>query len=106
MRSLVEHGMLDSYAAAQLDVPTAWADAMRRPTRRRDRLVDRSYLGVVRRPVTEELAYLRLLDGWGNRWRYARGYFATDPDYASQHGRSGLRAQARYVVSKLRSGPR
>jgi hypothetical protein len=42
--------------------------------------------------------------GWRNRWRYVRGYLATDPDYAVQHGRSGALAQARYLVSKLRSG--
>ncbi|HEX5586136.1 MAG TPA: hypothetical protein VFZ17_02415, partial [Acidimicrobiia bacterium] len=102
VRSVVERGVLDAYAGAQLDVPTAWIDAMRRPTRRRDRLVDRAYLSARRRPVVEELAYLRLLSGWRGRWQYVRGYFATDPEYASQHGRSGMRAQAKYVVSKLR----
>jgi hypothetical protein len=104
VRSLVERGVRDAHAAARLDLPAAWADAMRRPTRSRDRLVDRAYLSPTRRPVAEELAYLRLLAGWRTRWRYARGYFATDPDYASQHGRSGVRAQASYLVSKLRSG--
>jgi hypothetical protein len=103
VRSLVECAVLDAYKAAQLDLHADWASAMRRPTRRRDRLVDRAYLSASRRPVTEELAYLRLLAGWRNRWRYVRGYLATDPDYAVQHGRSGVRAQARYVVSKLRS---
>jgi hypothetical protein len=76
---------------------------MRRPTRRRDRLVEHAYLGDDRHPVIAELAYLRLLEGWWDRWRYARGYFATPPEYASQHGRSGIRAQARYLVAKLRS---
>ena len=94
----------DSCAAAQLDVFPEWSRAMRRPMGRRDRLVERAYLGRSRRPVTEELAYLRLLPGWGHRWRYATGYFAVGPDYAAQHGRSGVRAQMRYVASKLRSG--
>jgi hypothetical protein len=103
VRPLVERAVRDAYEAARLEVHRDWADAMRRPTRHRDRLVDRAYLGAVRRPVVEELAYLRLLPGWRNRWRYTRGYLATDPEYARQHGRSGVRAQARYVVSKLRS---
>jgi len=93
----------DAYAAAQLGVHAEWADAMRRPIHRRDRLVDRAYLSPFRRPVVEELAYLRLLASWRERWRYASGYLATDADYASQHRRSGVGAQARYVVSKLRS---
>jgi hypothetical protein len=103
VRSLVERAVSDAYTQAQLDLPAAWTDAMRRPIHHRDRLVDRAYLAPFRRPLAEELAYLRLLAGWRNRWRYARGYFATDPDYASQHGRSGARAQARYLVSKFRS---
>jgi hypothetical protein len=103
VRPLVERGVLDACAAAQVEVPTAWADAMRRPTRRRDRLVEMAYLGEVRRPLLMELAYVRLLKGWRNRWRYAIGYFMTDPDYAAQHGRSGAKAQARYALAKLRS---
>jgi Uncharacterised nucleotidyltransferase len=103
VRSLVERGVRDAYAAAQLEVPDVWTAAMRCPVRHRDRLVDRAYLSAGRRPLSEELAYLRLLPGWWNRWRYTRGYFAIGPDYASQHGRSGVRAQARYVVSKLLS---
>jgi hypothetical protein len=31
-----------------------------------------------------------------------RGYFLVDDDYTAQHGRSGLKAQLRYVFSKLR----
>ena len=104
VRSLVERGVLDAYEAAELDVHADWASAMRRPNLHRDRLVDRAYLSAARRPLTEEIAYLRLLVGWRNRWRYVRGYLATDRDYAVQHGRSGVVAQARYLVSKLRSG--
>jgi hypothetical protein len=102
VRSLVERGVRDAYAAARLDLHPDWAAAMRRPIRQRDRLVDRAYAAPTRRPVTEELAYLRLLSGWRNRWRYARGYFVTDPDAAARHGRSGLPGKVRYVVSKLR----
>ncbi len=105
MRSLVERGVTDAYAAAQLELPPEWVEAMRLPIRRRDRLVDRAYLGAARRPVVEELAYVRLLPRWGDRWRYVSGYFATDAAYTEQHGRAGLRAQIGYVVKKLRSGP-
>ena len=103
VRSLVEQGIRNAYADAQLDVHEHWADAMRRPIRHRDRLVDRAYLGEGRRPVVEELAHLRLLPSWKERLTYTSGYFSTDSDYAAQHGRSGFRAQARYVISKLRS---
>jgi hypothetical protein len=105
VRPLVERAVLDAYETAQLQVHADWAVAMRSPIGHRDRLIERAYLGVVRRPVAEELAYLRLLAGWRDRWRYARGYLATDPDYVAQHGRSGVRAQIRYVASKLRSRP-
>jgi hypothetical protein len=105
VRSLVERAVVDAYDAAQLDVEANWAAAMRSPVRQRDRLVDRAYLGAWRRPVAEELAYLRVIDGWGTRWRYVRGYLATDPEYASQHGRRGLRAQAGYLARKLTSRP-
>jgi hypothetical protein len=103
VRSLVERAVLDAYELAQLQVRTEWEEAMLRPVRRRDRLVDRAYLSPVRRPVTEELAYLRLLPGWGDRWRYVCGYLATDDDYAQQHGRRSVGAQIGYVARKLRS---
>ena len=100
----IELGRLVRIEHAALDLHAEWARAMRRPNLHRDRLVDRAYLSAARRPLTEEIAYLRLLVGWRNRWRYVRGYLATDYDYAVQHGRSGAFAQARYLVSKLRSG--
>ena len=103
VRPIVERAVRDAYAMAQLDLPEEWVRAMELRIRHRDRLVDLAYLSPVRRPVTEELAYLRLLDGWGARWRYARGHFSIGADYASQHGRSGARAQAKYLISKLRS---
>jgi hypothetical protein len=103
VRPLVEGGVRDAYTAAQLEVPLAWAKAMRRPIRRRDRLVESAYLSDTRRPLLREIAFLRLLKGWRNRWRYTTGYFKTDPHYVALYGRSGVRAQARYVLSKLRS---
>ena len=76
---------------------------MHRPTGRRDRLVDRAYLGEHREPFYEQLAYLRLLSGRRNRLRYMGGYFTTSPDYVARYGRSGAVAQARYLLAKLRS---
>ena len=103
VRSVVERAVRDASAAARLAAPDEWIRAMRRPIRHRDPLVDRAYLSSVRRPVVEELAYLRLLDGWRARWHYATGYLSIGPEYASQHGRSGWRAQWSYLVDKLRS---
>jgi len=103
VRPLVEGGVRDAYTAAQLEVPLAWAKAMRRPIRRRDRLVEVAYVSDVPRPVIRELAYLRLMKSWHSRWRYVSGYFRTDPEYVQQHARSGVLEQARYVRSKLRS---
>ena len=103
LRPVVEHGLLDAYEAAMLPLHPAWADAMCRPIRTRDRFLDHAYLGARRRPVTEEVAYLRVLPGWRTRWRYVRGYFGVGADYAAQHGRSGFTAQARYALSRLRS---
>jgi len=102
VRPLLERGVREAYARAHLDVHTSWAEAMRLPIRHRDRLVERAYLSARRSPLVRELAYARLLKGWRNRWRYLVGYFKTDPDYARQHRRSGVRAQSKYVLSKLR----
>jgi hypothetical protein len=103
VRSIVERAVVDAYGAAHLDLHPDWRTAMRRPLRRRDHLVDRAYLGAERRPVVEELAYLRRLSGWSDRGRYLKGYLQTSGDYAEQHGRSGVLTQARYLLSKLRS---
>jgi hypothetical protein len=43
-----------------------------------------------------------LLPRWLDRLRYVRGYFAVGSDYREKHGRSGVRAQSRYVLGKLR----
>jgi hypothetical protein len=103
VRSLLERGLHLAYGEAELDVPRTWREAMSLPVRRRDRLVDRAYLSAARRPVIEELAYLRLMDRWADRFGYVGGYFATDRKYVDQHGRSGPLAQARYVMAKLRA---
>jgi hypothetical protein len=103
VRPLVERAVVDAYGAAQLEVHGEWVDAMRRPIRRRDRLVERAYLGSERHPITEEVAYLRLMPSWARRWRYVRGYFDVDEEYAAQHGRAGFASQARYALGKLRS---
>jgi hypothetical protein len=105
VRTLVEQAIRDAYSTAQLDVPAAWVGAMRRPVSRRDRLVEWAYRDFERRPVLEELAYLRVLTGWRSRWEYTCGYFAVDADYAAQHRRSGAPAQARYLLAKLRGRP-
>ena len=102
LRSIVERGIRDAYAAARLELHPEWAAAMRAPIRRRDRLIDLAYATPRRRAVVEELAYLRVLDGFEDRWRYLRGYFSTDTAYAAQRGRSGVRAQLKYVLRKLR----
>ena len=102
VRLLVEQAVLDAFAVAQLDAPEQWVEAMRRPIHRRDRLVEGAYLSDRRARVRMELAYLRLLRGWRTRWRYVVGYFKTDSDYVQQHRRSGVRAQSRYVLAKLR----
>jgi hypothetical protein len=103
VRALLERAIADAYSAAELPLNEDWASAFAKPTQRRDQLVDRAYLSEHRRPLTEELAFLRLLNGWRNRWKYMRGYFSTDADYAEHRQRSGLYAQSRYLWSRLRS---
>lgn len=105
VRPLVEAALRLAHDEAALALPEGWTAAMARPLHRRDRLVERAYLGARRRPVTEELAYLRLLPNMRDRLDYITGYLTTDPDYAAQHGRRGVRSQARYLWERLRSGP-
>jgi hypothetical protein len=99
---LVQRAIEVAHRLAQLEVPPEWVIAMRRTVRRRDRWVEAAYLGEARRPILEELAHLRLLPSWTDRWRYVSGYLGTEPDYALQHGRSGRRAQLKYLVDKVR----
>jgi hypothetical protein len=100
IRPLVERAVLDAHREAMLAPPPEWTAARAVPASGRDRLVERAYLGRNRRVVAEELAYLRLLDGWSRRWSYLRGHF--DRDYAEEAGRSGVWAQIGYLASKFR----
>jgi hypothetical protein len=103
LRALVERAIQDSFAAAMLPVPSEWLVAMRHPTRRRDRLVERAYLSTRRRLIAEEAAHLRVMKSWRDRCRYVFGYLTTDENYARKHGRSGLTAQLRYLWSRVHS---
>ncbi len=105
VRSLVERAIGAAYSDARLAVPDAWLAASSKAAYQHDRLVDRAYLSPRRRPVIEELAYLRLMHGWRDRTMYVRGYFSTDAEYSRRNRRSGFIAQSRYLWSKLRSGP-
>jgi hypothetical protein len=102
VRSILELGMLSVHDDARLDLPGEWLEPISRPPRQRDRLVDRAYLGPLRRPAMEEVAYLRVMKTWTDRWRYLTGYLRTDEAYRQQQGRSGPLDQVRYVWSKLR----
>lgn len=100
VRSIVERAVRGAHESAGVPMPEGWAAAMERPARRTDRLVDRAYLSSRRRPVVEELAYLRRLPGWRARARYLTGYFVIDED-VSGGARVGLGARARYLWSRL-----
>lgn len=104
LRSIVSAELRIAYETAQMQLPAVWVEAESSASNKVDRLVDAAYLSPYRRPWLEELAYLRLLKGWRSRFRYVRGYLATDAEYAEQHSRSGLVAQVRYLGSKLRAG--
>jgi hypothetical protein len=103
VRSLVLRSIELAYQAAQLPVPPNWLAQTRNERTGRASLVEAAYLAERRRPVLEELAYLRIMPGWSDRIAYTLGYFATDPDYARHRQRSGLRAQTRYLLSRLTS---
>ena len=103
VRPVVERAIEVAFTTADLHLPEAWQVAIRRPIRSRDRLVEKAYLSDRRRPLIEELAYLRVLDDWQKRVRYNRGYLATDADYAKRHHRNGPAAQLKYLWSKMRS---
>lgn len=104
LANIVRRAVEGAHRESDLPVPDEWQRAMSVPVGPRDRLVDRAYLSDRRRPVVEELAYLRLLPEWRDRVDYVRGYFATDPDYMRRNQRSGILAQTKYLVSRLRSG--
>lgn len=105
VRPLIERAVLSAHEIAGVEVPAEWLGAMRQPIRHRDRLLEHAYLDERRRPLSEELAHLRLLAGWRDRWRYAAGYVIAGDEYRAQHRRSSTLAQVRYLSSKLRSKP-
>jgi hypothetical protein len=72
--ALVAKAIDDTYQTARLDTPRDWRRACTHGSGRRDRLVEVAYLGARRRPVVEELAYLRLLRPRRDRWRYLDAY--------------------------------
>jgi hypothetical protein len=102
VRSLLERAIEVSHSEAHLELDPAWLAAMASPVRRRDPLVDLAYLGPRRRPALEELAYLRLLPAWSDRWRYVRGHLVARGDPNEPNGRRSAWAHARYVAGKLR----
>lgn len=104
LRPIVAAEIELAYESAGLVPSAEWMRCLAQPSRRRNRLVERAYLSPARRPVVEELAYLRLLPGWGRRARYVIGYLTPEADYARQHGRSDRWSQVRYLLHKLRKG--
>ena len=104
VRPIVERSVRAAYSDAALTLPEAWTAAIARPLAHRDRLVEHAYLSARRRPLLEELAYLRLMHGVSDRVRYVRGYFATDSEYAARNQRRGIIPQSKYLWSRIRSG--
>lgn len=98
IRPLVERAIDDAHATALLPAPGTWSAAVARPTRQRDRLVERAYLGEHRRPAVEELAYLRAMSSWRDRFLYVYGHLRMD----SGPGSGGLLPRLRYLRSRLR----
>lgn len=98
VRPLVEEGVRLAHAEAMLDLPRSWSDAMAIPTRTRDRLVERAYLGDRRRPGLEEVAHLRAMAGWSDRLLYVYGHLRMD----SGPGAGGLVPRFRYLRSRFR----
>lgn len=98
---LFARGVRDAYEAARLPVPPGWAHALDRRATRHDRLVDRAYLGPGRRPVAEELAYVRLMSSHRSRLQYVRGHLRGIS--ASDGSSSGSVARRiRYLLNKAR----
>lgn len=104
VQRLVEAGIRASYGAALLPVPDGWLHAFDITHSRGSWLVERAYISDNRRPLIEEVAYLRQLHGGLDRMKYVLGYFTTDDEYAARNRRTGLWAQSRYLWSRVRSG--
>lgn len=98
IRPLVEAAIEDAHVEAMLPLPEAWSAAMQAPILRRDRLVERAYLTRRRRAAVEELAHLRMMPSWRDRFLYLYGHLQMD----SGPGSGGLRKRLRYLRSRLR----
>ena len=103
IRRLVGRAVEEAHRAAQLPLPASWAVAIARRPAHQDRLIERAYLSERRRPMHEELAFLRLIPTWADRYLYIRGHFATGPEYARRKDREGIAEQVRYLFSRIRS---
>lgn len=102
IRPLVERSIQSAFSIADLALPVEWALAMARPIRSRDRLIEAAYPSGDRRPMREELAHLRLMSTWSDRWLYMKSFLLTGDDYGRQNNRSGPIAQGRYLIGRLR----
>ncbi len=103
LRFLLERALRRASALSGLALPAEWVDAFARPCAKPDRLLVAAYNGETRRPVLEELAYIRLAGGPVDKVRYLSGYFRTDAAYRERFQRGGLWSQARYLASRVRS---
>ena len=102
-RGFVELAVREAWQRAQLELPLGWHEALSAPGRRMDRLVERAYFGPRRRPVSEELAMLRLLPSWRDRAEYLWGYFSVGEEYRAARGGRGMRSRLAYLAKRLRS---
>jgi hypothetical protein len=98
LRPLLETAIHLAHADAQMGLPDSWSQAMATPTKRRDRLIERAYLGDRRRLGWEELAHLRALSSWSDRVRYAFGHLGAE----SGPGARGTVSRLRYLRARLR----
>ena len=102
IRPLVDRSIQNAFSIAGLALPAEWELAMARPVRSRDRLIEAAYPQGDRRPVREELAHVRLMSTWGDRWLYTKSFLLAGDDYGRQNDRSGPIAQGRYLIGRLR----
>ena len=100
---IVVSAVADAYAQARLELPLDWDVGTSHRRGVLDRLLAHAYLSSGRRPLLEELVHLTTISRAGERLRYLRGYFATDPDYAVKTGRRGLISQSRYLLRRIQS---
>jgi hypothetical protein len=94
---LVVHAVSSAWSEALLPVPASWRAEAQSALRERGRLVEYAYLGKGRRPAAEELAHLRHLPTWSDRFLYLYGHLRMDS------GRGfGMTARLRYLWSRMR----